>query len=434
MPDGAPREETAAAPRPGRVAAAVRGLALDVGPLRESRDFRLLWSGQLVALTGQQITAVAVPWQVYHLTRSTLDVGMIGLVQLAVMIPAGLYGGTLADRHDRRRVMLLAQTGAAAATAMLLAGTLMTRTPLWYLYLAAALTAGLLALQGPSRTASTPTLVSRRRLPAALALNQVMFNATVIVGPGVGGLLIALGLRWAYGADLVAFAISVSAVLALRPLRPRREDGDQAPARGAAAIVQGLRFLRGRPVLISTFGIDLIAMVFGMPRAVFPAMAATVFHAGPVGYGMLVGAVGAGGLVGALTSGWIGGIRRQGLAVVAAVVVWGAAITGFGLARGSFPLALLLLAVAGGADMVSAVFRSTILQLAVPDSLRGRLSAVHQVVVTGGPRLGDVETGIVAQLTSPMVAVVSGGLACVAGALILAAAVPGLPRHRSDHE
>jgi MFS family permease len=195
---------------------------------------------------------------------------------------------------------------------------------------------------------------------------------------------------------------------------------------------EGFAYLRGRRVLQSTFTVDLVAMVFGMPRALFPVLAVVQFHRGPGTVGALFSAAAAGALAGALTSGWVGRVTRQGLAVVAAVVVWGAGIAAFGLAGHHLVLALFFLAVAGAADVISAVFRGTILQLSVPESLRGRLSAVHILVVTGGPKIGDAEAGFVAQLTTPTISVVSGGLACIVGAVLLAVLVPELPRYRAD--
>jgi hypothetical protein len=232
--------------------------------------------------------------------------------------------------------------------------------------------------------------------------------------------------------DVCTFVASIVAAVLLRPLPPRREPGDDVHADASAwrSIRQGFSYLRGRMVLISTFVIDLDAMVFGMPRALFPALALTTFHVGPSGLGLLTAAPAAGAVLGALSAGWVRALRRQGLAVVCSVVVWGAAITAFGLSGGLFWLALGWLAVAGGADVVSAVLRGTILQLSIPDRLRGRLSAIHIMVVTGGPRLGDVEAGAVASLVSPWFSIVSGGVACVVGAVSLALLVPEFARYR----
>ncbi|TMK96433.1 MAG: MFS transporter, partial [Actinobacteria bacterium] len=251
-------------------------------------------------------------------------------------------------------------------------------------------------------------------------------------GPAVAGLILArFGLTWAYGADVVSFAASFATVLAIRPLPPQRDDVS-AGTSPWQEIKEGFAYLRGKRVLISTFLIDLDAMVFGMPRALFPVLALTVFRVGPRGLGFLYAAPAAGALVGALTAGWVGRVRHQGRAVIWAVALWGAAITGFGLSGRLFGLALFFLFFAGAADVVSAVFRGAILQLNVPDALRGRLSAVHIMVVTGGPRLGDFEAGGVATLVSPWFSVVSGGVACVLGVLALARVFPELGRYHAE--
>jgi MFS family permease len=281
----------------------------------------------------------------------------------------------------------------------------------------------------------TPNLVPAEQLPSALSLNQVMWNTTLIAGPALGGVLIdQLGLSWAYGVDVASFAATIGACLLMAPQRPA------GAARGAGSILatgwreltEGFRFLRGRRALQSTFYVDLVAMIFGMPRALFPVLAATQFGGGSETVGLLFSAVAVGALAGALTAGWVGRVQRQGLAVVWAVAVWGLGIIAFGLSGSALGLALGALAVAGAADVVSAVFRSTILQLNVPDDLRGRLSAVHILVVAGGPRIGDVEAGVVASVFTPTVSVVSGGVICVVGVGVLAAALPELVSYRAD--
>jgi MFS family permease len=438
--DQPPDEDPADAPhekdpsRLGRAGRALRGVAIDLSALRVSRDFRLLWLGGLISITGRQITFVALPYQVFQLTRSSFDVGLIGLAQLVPLIVFSIAGGPLVDRLDRRRVILVTEAGMAATSAMLLFGALSGHPPLLYLYAVSGLQAGLSGVNSPARAAVIANLVPKDRLPAAFALNQVMFNTTLIVGPSVAGVVLAkLGLSWAYALDLSSFIASITASYLLRPLPPQREGAEPAES-DWRAVREGFAYLRRRRVLVSTFLIDLDAMIFGMPQALFPVLALTTFHVGPEGLGLLYAAPSAGALLGALTTGWVGRIRRQGLAVIWAVIAWGAAITAFGLVTRLFWLALALLAVAGAADVLSAVFRSTILQLAVPDALRGRISAVHIMVVTGGPRLGNFEAGLVASLTSPLISVVSGGLACIVGAALLAARIPELRRYHAGDE
>lgn len=417
-------------PRRARPGALLRRLTIDVSPLRASRDYRLLWTGQLISTVGRQVTLVALPFQVFQLTRSSLAVGLIGLAEVVPLVLSSVGGGPLVDRFDRRRLLLVTEVALAGTTSLLLVGALVGDPPVGYLYGVAALHAAISGLNWPTRSAIIPNVVSREQLPAAMALNQVLFNASTIVGPALAGLLIAQGLPWAYGTDLASFVGSISAAALLRPLPPAGAEGAEARG-GLGAVAEGFAYLRRQRLLVSTFVIDLVAMIFGMPRAVFPELAEEVFRVGAQGLGLLYSAPAVGALLGALTAGWVGRVRRQGLAVVVAVVVWGAGITAFGLSGDLFPLALLFLALAGAADVVSAVFRGTILQLTVPDALRGRISAVNMMVVAGGPRLGDVEAGAVASLVSPWFSVVSGGVACVLGALGVARWFPELRRYRA---
>lgn len=410
----------------------LRALAIDLAPLRH-RDFRLLWTGEILSETGSAITLVAVFIQVYDLTGSAAAVGAIGVVQLVPLMAASLFGGPVIDRHDRRRLLFLAQLAQMGGSLLLLTGALLDSTPLPLVYVGAAVIAGFSGFSLATRSAMTPTLVPRDRLPSALALNQVMFHTALIVGPAVGGLIVgSAGLAWAYGIDVASFAATLVAVAMLRPHPPRpAPDGAEDESLGSwQRLLDGFRFLRGRTVLQSTFFIDLLAMIFGMPRALFPILAVTQFGAGAEVVGVLFSAVSAGALIGALTSGWVHRVRRQGLAILVAVTVWGGAIAAFGLTGDLLGLACVCLAVAGGADVVSAVFRSTILQDTVPDQLRGRLSGIHITVVAGGPRIGDVEAGLMASAFSPTVSVVSGGLLCIAGVGLLAVFAPEFARYR----
>ena len=415
--------------RRSRAAAAVRGTLIDTTPLR-SREFRLLWIGELVSHTGRHITVVALPYQIYRLTGSPLAVGLLGLVQVLPLIAFSLVGGAVADAMDRRRLLLLSQAGSMVASLMLVGGAIAGEPPLWFLYLAAGLASAFSAFDSPARTAAIPTLVPRDRIASAMALNQVLFQVNDVAGPALGGIIIAaLGLRWAYAIDAVTFLAAIWTLLLMKPMRPERE-GPRTPV--LRSVREGFAYLRGRRVLQGSFLVDINAMVFGMPRALFPALATEAFRVGPAGLGLLYSAPGAGALVGALLTGWVRRVRHQGRAVLWAVAVWGAAIVGFGLAaRWPFWVALAFLAIAGAADVVSAIFRGTILQSSVPDRLRGRVSGIHIMVVVGGPRLGDVEAGVVAQLTSPMVSVVSGGAACVAGVALLAWLMPQFRKYHA---
>jgi MFS family permease len=423
-------EQDAVAVRRGaRVGRALRGLAVDITPLRRSRDYRLLWFGLLVSETGHQITHVAVLIQVYALTRSAFALGTVGLVMLVSLGLSTILGGPITDAFDRRKVLLTAQVLQAGASGLLLVGALMGHPPIVLVYAGVALMAAVGGIDTPTRNAMMPNLVGKDLLPQAIALGQVMWNTALIAGPAIGGLLVQhFNFSWAYGVDAVTYGAVFLAVLAMRPMPPERSEG--ARATGVAAIREGFAYLRGRRILQSTFAIDLVAMIFGMPRVLFPVLALHQFHRGPAVVGYLVSAFGVGALLGALTTGWVSRVRRQGLAVIVAVAVWGAAIALFGFSGRFLWVAFVLLAVAGAADLVSAVFRSTILQLTVPDSLRGRLNGIHILVVAGGPRIGDFEAGIVAALFTPMISIVSGGLACLVGVAVLAMAVPEFVRYK----
>ena len=395
-------------------------ITVDLAPLRESRDFRLLFAGLLVSSLGNQLTTVAIPFQVYALTRSSLQVGLVSLAQLVPLIVGSLIGGTVGDVVDRRSLIAVTAAASCLAAAGLVLNSLAAHPSLLVIYLVSALAAGLTGFASPARNAAIPMLVSPRHLVAAYSFNQIVFQLAVIVGPLIAGLLIAsAGIAWTYGIDAASFVVMALAALAMRPLPP--EGGGQRA--GIRSILDGFSFLRGRQVLQGVYLIDLNAMIFGMPRALFPAMAATVFHVGPTGLGMLYAAPAIGGLLGASTTGWVESIVRRGRAVVVAVARWGVAITIFGFTS-TLGVALGALAIAGWADVISAVLRNTILQSSIPDDMRSRLSSFQMAVVQGGPRLGDTEAGAVAALTSTEFSVISGGLACIVGAGVVARLLP----------
>src|SRR5215468_2372934 len=408
-----------------------RHILLDLTPLRRSRDYRALISGLGVSVLGNQLTAVAVPYQVYAITHSSLYVGLVSLAQLFPLILGSLFGGSAVDAVDRRRMLLVVELLGAASSAGLALNSDFGPT-LWPLFLFPAVTAALSGMDSAARNAMIPGMVGLRSVPAANAMFQALFQTGAIVGPAAAGLLLAgAGVRVVYWLDVASFGAAAIAVLFISPQPPPSSPG-AAPSRpGWRSTAEGLRFVRRSQTALGAYLIDLNAMVFGMPRALFPEMAAAVFGGGAATVGLLYAAPGAGALLGALTSGWVGRVRRQGRAVIFAVLVWGLAITGFGLVVW-LPLALALLAVAGWADVVSAVFRNTIIQFSGPDSMRGRLMGEQMAVVAGGPRLGDLEAGAVATAFGNAVSVVSGGLTCVAGALVLARLLPGFRHQRVD--
>lgn len=397
----------------------------DTTPLRESPGFRALFAGQLVSFAGNQITMVAVAYQVFLLTDSSLAVGLVSLVQLPLLLLGSIVGGAVVDSTDRRRLLLVTQVLLGLCSIGLAVNATLDRPHVWPLFVITAVGAGLSGLDWPARSAVIPGMVTPEQLPAANVLWQIQMTSGLAFGPALGGLLLArVGPAGAFWVDVGTYAVAFLAVSRLPPLPPA--GGGTRVSVGS--IAEGFRFIRSSRLLQGTFLIDINAMVFGMPRALFPALGLGVFGGGASTVGLLYAAPGTGALLGALTSGWVSRVVRQGMAVFVAVAVWGVAIAAFGLTTW-LPLALVLLALAGAADVASAVFRNTILQTAVPDALRGRLSSMHIAVVTGGPRLGDLEAGAVASLTTPRVSVVSGGLACTLGVVVLGWLLPELRRY-----
>ena len=400
-------------------------LLVDLGPLRQSQAFRRLWGGYLVTTLGSQLTVVAIPYQVFKLTHSSLDVGLVGLAQITPVLAGSLFGGSVADAVDRRRLLLVTQLSLAACSVGLALNSSGGHPALWPLYALSALGSGVASIDSPTRSAVLATLVGRPMFASANALWQLLFQVGQVAGPAIAGLLLGqVGIASVYWIDAATFAVSLLAVASLPALRPP----GGGTRFGLRSIAEGLRYLKGRPVLQGTFVVDLNAMVLGMPRALFPALALVRFHGGAATVGLLYAAPGAGALIGALLTGWVVMVRKQGWAVLIAVAVWGAAIAAFGLVPW-LAVALVLLALAGAADVVSAVFRGTILQLEAPESLRGRLSSLHTAVVTGGPRLGDFEAGAVAAVSTPQISVVSGGLGCLVGVGIVASLMPRFARY-----
>jgi MFS family permease len=403
----------------------------DFSPLRESRDLRVVILGNFISTLGSQATLVALPYQLYVQSHSALLVGLLGAVELGPLVASALLGGAVADRRDRRRLLLAAQIGLVITAGGLAAAAFAGHPPIVVLYVLGAILAGFSSLENVVVSATLPNLIPRAQLRGALALNYGLYQLTMVVGPGLGGLLIAsLGLQWAYTADAVSCLAIVIAVrsIAAQPPRAVAVAGETI----ARSIADGLRYVRGNRALLGSFAIDLAAMTFGMPRALFAVLAVSVYHAGAPGTGVLYSAVSAGATVAALSTGWLIHARRLGRVVVWAVIVWGGAIALAGAAR-TLWLAAVLLACAGAADSVSAVCRSAINQTVTPDHLRGRMSSVFSLVVTSGPRLGDIESGVVAGAAGPRFAVVSGGLACVAGVAVVLLAFPALVRFDAAH-
>lgn len=455
-------------------------LLIDISPLRESPAFTRLWWGLGLSSLGTQLTVVAVGLEVYALTGSTLAVGGLGIAALVPLVVTGLYGGALVDVHDRRTVALSTSAGLWVVTALLALQAWLRVDEVWVLYaLVAAQSAGF-GINNPARSAIIPMLVRPARLPAANALQTLLFNTSLMLGPVAGAVLVA---RWgyevAYTIDAVLFLAALWALLRLPSLRPGTIAYDDGPdgaradvvvpagvatsgavadadaaagvpaARrrvGVSSVVEGLRYLATQPNVRMTFLVDMAAMVLAMPRVLFPAVGVVVLGGGETTTGYLTAAIAVGGIVAGLLSGGLVRMRRQGAIIVWAITAWGLGVAGFGavlLGAGrttpdhvlwpALAGALVLLAFCGAADSVSAIFRTSILQTAAPDEMRGRLQGIFIVVVAGGPRAGDLWLGAQASWWGEGMAAVVGGLSCVAVLWLLARRWPNFYRYDAHH-
>ncbi len=397
-------------------------LLADVTPLRVSADFRRLFVGLNFGQLGQQMTAVAIAIQIYDLTQSSFAVGAVGIVMLVPMVIGGLYGGALADAMDRRKLAILTALGLWALSMALFVVTVLGVHHVAALYVIVGLQAGLFAVNAPTRSAIIPRILPPELIPSANALSGVGFNVGLTVGPLLGATIVAWkGYPAAYLTDVVLYTGALYALIRLPAVPPI---GHVARA-GLGTVLDGLRYLRTNRVVLASFAADLIAMVLASPRALFPAAAGVFFAGGAKTVGLLQSAPAVGAVIAMVFSGWLVKVHRQGLAVIVAVVCWGLAIAGFGL-TGALVGGLIMLAIAGAADSVSSVFRNTIMQVATPDAMRGRLQGVFVVVVAGGPRLGDFLAGSMASAFGLRVALVAGGLACVVAVVALSRLLPEL--------
>jgi MFS family permease len=407
-----------------------RNLIADLRPLRESPAFRRLWIGSTVSSLGSAMTGFAVVLQTYDLTRSSLAVGAIGLVQAGPAVVVGLFGGSFADAVDRRRLVLLTSGGLAVVSALFAAQAFAGLRQLWVLYALAVAAATLQAVDGPARRTFLPRLVPAGLVPAGVALNMLSFYVSFLIGPVLAGVVTAAaGLRVCYLVDALSFGAALYGVARLPAMAPQ----DVGARPGPRAVAEGLRFICRQRVLAAAFLADIDGTVLGMPVALFPALNAERFGGSPQTLGLLNAALAAGGLLGSALSGPAGRVSRKARAMLVTVAVWGAAIACFGFASVLW-LALAMLVIAGAADTTTVIFRGSVVQAVTPDRLRGRVSAVDYVVGNAVPRLGNFEAGAVASLATPAISAVSGGLATVAGALLIRLAFPAVARHREQDE
>jgi MFS family permease len=418
----------------------VRALLADTTPL-SNPAFRRLWSANIVTVIGAQLTVVAVPAQIYSITGSSAYVGLTGLFGLVPLVVFGLWGGALADVFDRRSILRVTTVGLIVASAAFWAQAAAGLENVWLLLSLFAIQQAFFAINQPTRSAVLPRLLPPLQLPAANALNMTVMQAGAIAGPLVGGALIpVLGFSWLYAVDTLTLFATLWAVIGL-PALPI--DGAPAGAPGLRAVLDGFAYLRGHKVLLMSFVVDIIAMVFGMPRALFPEIAHESFGGpteGGLAFALLFAGIPVGAVLGGILSGWVSRVRRQGRAVICAILVWGLAMTAFGGAVGLAPraqelmllLAVLMLVVGGAADMASSAFRNSMLQSAGSDAVRGRLQGVFIVVVAGGPRIADVVHGAAAAVVGTAVTAAVGGLLVIVLVGWCAHASPTFVRYRLE--
>jgi MFS family permease len=417
----------------------IRGLVADTRPLRNPH-FRRLWLANIITVIGAQLTVVAVPAQIYALTGSSAYVGLTGLFGLVPLVVFGLWGGALADVMDRRTLLIVTTLGLIGTSALFFVQAALDVENVWLLLGLFAVQQAFFAVNQPTRSALLPRIVPLHQLPAANSLNITIFQAGAIAGPLLGGVLIPfVGFSWLYLVDSITLLATLSAVVRL-PRLP--VEGAARGTPGLRSVVEGLSYLRGHPVLLMSFVVDLIAMVFGMPRALFPEIAHTAFNGpdgGGLAFALLFAAIPAGAVLGGIFSGWVSRVERQGLAVIVCILLWGAAMVGFGVAVGlaerwqqaMLVAAVLMLVLGGAADMASSAFRNSMLMTAATDSVRGRLQGVFIVVVAGGPRIADVVHGAGAAAVGTAAAAAGGGVLVVIGTVVAALAVPSFVRYRT---
>lgn len=401
----------------------------DIRPLRVSAPYRRLFFGNAIGQLGQQMTVVTIAVQVFTLTDSSFAVGVIGILGLVPLIGFGLYAGAIADAMDRRLLALVASAGSWMVSLVLAAQAFLGNTNVLVIYACVVVQSACYAATSPARGAMIARLLPADLLPAASALNSASFNLGFTVGPMLGALLISVGgFEVAYTVDALLFTATLYAIARVPAMPPSRD----SPRAGFRSVLDGLDFLRRSPNLRMTFVLDLCAMVFANPRAVFPALGYKVFGGGAATVGILQAAPAVGALAAFAVSGWISRVRWHGVAIVVSIVVYGAAIGSVGLV-GSLWLGVVFLCLAGAADSVSSAFRNTVLQVAAPDELRGRLQGVFVVVVAGGPRAGDFLVGSVGEATYERLALVLGGLACIVGVLIAVVLQRSFLRYDARH-
>lgn len=393
---------------------------IDTTPLKRYPEFRRMWISQGISTIGSQLAVVGLAVQIFTITHSTIDVGLISLVQLFPALFGALIGGSIADAMGRRKLLIITGLSATVAASLLALNSLRHHPIIWLIYVLAALSAVIQSVDSPARTSVLMSIVDRDLLMSATALRSMLGQFSQIIGPTIGGVLLAVvHVDVIYWINAGSFLVVVVTVLTISAHVPK----GGATRFGLRSIVEGFQFLKGRQAVQGCFIADLNATILGMPTSIFPAIAISQFHGGSSTTGLLYAAPGIGSAIGSSFSGWTMSIRRPGYAVCVCIAIWGVALTAFGFST-SLALAVVMLSIAGFADQISAIFRATIIQYEAPDRLRGRLSSIQQAVVQSGPRLGNTEAGIVAGYSTPQISIVSGGLGCVLGIAIVSLFMP----------
>ncbi|MBK5255708.1 MAG: MFS transporter [Vicinamibacteria bacterium] len=391
---------------------------MDFTPLRRHRDYRFLYVAQGVSFLGTMMTYVALPYQMFQLTHSSLSVGLLGVAELIPLLLTAFIGGALADSVDRRLMVIVTDLFLASGSLALALLALHGDPPVWSLYVLAGFMSGMNGLQRPSIDALMPRLVPREELLAAAALGSFRGSFVMIVGPAIGGVLIAsMGLAFAYAMDLLSYAIALVCIVMIR--RTASPEGAERPT--VESIREGFRYAMSRQELVGTYVVDFVAMIFGMPMALFPALSEKL--GGPQVLGILYASPAVGAFIASVTSRWTRQVRRHGLAVTIAAAIWGVAIVIFGFCDAIVPASFFLV-LAGGADAVSGIFRQTMWNQTIPDHLRGRLAGIEMVSYLSGPMLGHLEAGLAAAAFGVRASVVSGGVLCVVGVIACSLLLP----------
>jgi len=395
---------------------------LDLSPLKASRDYRLLFFGQLVSFFGSMMSFIVIPWQMYQITQSNAMVGYISIAEFVPMFTLALVGGALADFLDKRKILRTTEIGQTTVTLILLLNSLLPEPKIWVLFVAVALHAGLAALQRPAYESFIQKVVPAEMMSAVTALNSIRFNVGVIIGPAIAGVIATqFASSWAYFIDLVTFAASLAAVFMIRSV-PAPENADPP---SVAGVLNSWKYAFRRQELLGTYFIDIAAMFFAFPQALYPALAHIY---GPAYIGLFPGAIALGALLGSVTSGWTKNVERHGVMVIAAAVLWGVAILFFGLANSIVP-ALVFLAAAGFFDMISGIFRGAIWNQTIPNFMRGRMASIEMISYLTGPYLGNAKMGLVAEYFSVKTALVSGGATCIVAVMLTALLLPKFFRY-----